>query len=109
MNNEELDKRPRGCRFRLQDEGKPYPRSSCVACGRGIRTLGRKCQEAPDDDANIGTYDKTTHVVVPVELLHEARLALTGTLPGTCTHHDRNRMVKESLAAILAAQENSNE
>lgn len=38
------DIRPIDCRFRLQDEGKGYPRSSCSACGRTITTgLGRRC------------------------------------------------------------------
>lgn len=36
--------RPANCRFRLQDEGKSYPRSSCAACGKTISTgLGNHC------------------------------------------------------------------
>lgn len=36
--------RPEGCRFRLQDEGKLYPKSSCAACGKTIMTgLGKEC------------------------------------------------------------------
>jgi len=36
--------RPANCRFRLHDEGKPYPRSSCTACGKSITTgLGKQC------------------------------------------------------------------
>ena len=27
------DERPENCRDRLQDEGKPYPKSGCEACG----------------------------------------------------------------------------
>lgn len=39
-----MDTRPENCRFRLQDEGKAYPRSSCTACGKTISTgLGRHC------------------------------------------------------------------
>lgn len=39
-----IDPRPPACRFRLQDEGKAYPRSSCTACGRTITTgLGYRC------------------------------------------------------------------
>lgn len=38
-----VDPRPANCRFRLQAEGKPYPRSSCTACGRNISTLGTQC------------------------------------------------------------------
>lgn len=39
-----MDSRPLNCRFRLQEEGKSYPRSSCVACGKNIGTgLGASC------------------------------------------------------------------
>ncbi|WP_416192968.1 hypothetical protein [Nitrobacter sp. TKz-YC01] len=42
--------RPANCRFRLQDEGKSYPRSSCSACGKNIATgLGNRCKESPSD------------------------------------------------------------
>ena len=41
------DIRPANCRFRLQDEGKPYPRSGCSACGATVTTLGNKCSHAP--------------------------------------------------------------
>jgi len=42
------DARPVDCRFRLQDEGKPYPRSSCSGCGRTITTgLGKSCHRVP--------------------------------------------------------------
>ena len=34
----QTDTRPANCRFRLQDENKPYPRSGCPACGRNIST-----------------------------------------------------------------------
>lgn len=38
------DTRPQTCRFRLQDEGKPYGRSSCGACARTIVSgLGNAC------------------------------------------------------------------
>ena len=30
------DTRPLNCRFRLQDEGKAYPRSGCQACGLNL-------------------------------------------------------------------------
>lgn len=40
----ENDNRPANCRFRLQDKGKPYPRSACQACGKSIVTgLGTMC------------------------------------------------------------------
>jgi hypothetical protein len=42
----DTDPRPLLCRFRLIDEGKPYPRSSCVGCGLNILTgLGVACGE----------------------------------------------------------------
>lgn len=45
-NEQPLDERPANCRFRLQEERKAYPRSSCPACGRTITTgLGMRCQE----------------------------------------------------------------
>jgi phosphoribosyl-ATP pyrophosphohydrolase len=44
------DPRPENCRFRLQANGKTYPRSSCTACGKTITTgLGREC--------HLNTYD----------------------------------------------------
>lgn len=43
------DYRPANCRFRLQEEGKNYPRSSCAACGRTITTgLGIRCHRETD-------------------------------------------------------------
>jgi hypothetical protein len=35
--------RPPHCRFRLKDEGKPYPRSSCMTCHANVITLGKQC------------------------------------------------------------------
>lgn len=41
--------RPVDCTFRLQDEGKPYPRSGCAHCGRTITSgLGRQCHHETD-------------------------------------------------------------
>jgi len=49
------DARPANCRFRLQDEGKSYPRSSCTACGRTVGTgLGTACATWKAD------YEKTS-------------------------------------------------
>lgn len=40
------DRRPLDCRFRQRDEGRPYPKSSCGACGRTILTgLGTECAD----------------------------------------------------------------
>lgn len=45
-----IDHRPVNCRFRLQEEGKSYPRSSCAACGRSIATgLGKRCHHEWED------------------------------------------------------------
>lgn len=45
------DPRPMNCRFRLQDEGKAYPRSACEACGKTITTgLGNSCSYRPFSD-----------------------------------------------------------
>lgn len=42
------DPRPVNCRHRLQDEHKPYPRSSCQACGATVMTgLGKSCKQMP--------------------------------------------------------------
>jgi len=37
--------RPANCRERLREEGEPYPRSSCGACGANLRT-GLICKHA---------------------------------------------------------------
>lgn len=48
------DPRPADCRFRLKDEGRAYPRSSCPACGASIgKGLGRQC----------GVYQPTTEFI----------------------------------------------
>jgi hypothetical protein len=47
------DTRPVNCRFRLQDEGKAYPRSSCPSCGATVTSgLGTHCSK--------GVYQPTT-------------------------------------------------
>ncbi len=43
---ETADTRPANCRFRLADEGKAYPRSSCQACGATVMNLGSICKFA---------------------------------------------------------------
>lgn len=40
---ENTDIRPTNCRFRLEEEGKSYPKSSCQACGATIINLGKSC------------------------------------------------------------------
>lgn len=45
-NAEVNDTRPENCMFRLKDEGKPFPKSSCEGCGLNIGTgLGKYCAE----------------------------------------------------------------
>ena len=49
------DLRPANCRFRLADEGKPYPKSGCEGCGKTIFTgLGVSCQQG----AKVGTFNR---------------------------------------------------
>jgi hypothetical protein len=48
------DLRPTNCRFRLAEEGKPYPRSSCPACKQTVFTgLGSSCSQFPDHQSEI--------------------------------------------------------
>lgn len=58
----QVDPRPANCRFRLRDEGKAYPRSSCTACTRSVVTgLGNSCHlsasggTVTDSPVNSGT------------------------------------------------------
>lgn len=54
------DPRPQGCRFRLQDEGRAYPRSGCAACGKTITTgLGRACDSDQLRIADVSQYYDT--------------------------------------------------
>jgi hypothetical protein len=53
-----MDTRPENCRFRLKDEGKPYPRSSCQGCGKTIRTgLGNSCANRASYEHNMAVSD----------------------------------------------------
>lgn len=68
-----MDARPEGCRFRLQDEGKSYPRSSCTACGKTITTgLGTSC----DKTGNSFAMDRHIEVIERVEKLESVLRAL---------------------------------
>ncbi len=52
MSDRQYDNRPADCRFRLHDEGKPYPRSGCTVCGKNIVTgLGTHCTVPADHAA----------------------------------------------------------
>ena len=48
-----VEYRPVNCRFRLQDEGHAYPRSSCEACQKGATRLGKSCSYSPIKNAAI--------------------------------------------------------
>lgn len=41
------DTRPAECRFRQQDEGRPYPQSNCRACNKSVTSLGNSCHMPP--------------------------------------------------------------
>lgn len=69
-----VDRRPQGCRFRLQDEGKAYPRSSCQACGRSIATgLGNKCNALPIDPMPRQQTELTPLEALALDVLVQAR------------------------------------
>lgn len=56
------DLRPKDCRFRLQDEGKGYPRSACTACGKTIMTgLGKECTIIAPPSPPAPKEDELTH------------------------------------------------
>lgn len=67
------DHRPSQCRFRLRDEGKAYPRSSCDACGKTV-FIG------------LGTYCTAVRIVD-----HEARADALAR---------ENERLREALASI---------
>lgn len=55
------DLRPIDCRFRLQDEGKAYPRSACTACKKTITTgLGRECTFPADHATKVPAFRPLT-------------------------------------------------
>lgn len=73
-----MDNRPAQCRFRLQDEGKGYPRSSCSACGKTITTgLGTHCTAGKSvlDDLGI-TRDDVVEIVRKRERHLQALIAV---------------------------------
>ena len=57
------------CRFRLQEEGKPYFRSVCGACGRTVSTgLGSSCKNVwPSRDTPSLPVNMVDEVIAIVE------------------------------------------
>lgn len=89
------DYRPVNCRFRLQDEGKAYPRSSCAACGRGITTgLGKACHKAVNE-TEIDRL-RTTLAVVEAE-----RDALIDRLSSARVREEANQVAYENVTEKL--------
>lgn len=71
-----MDLRPTNCRFRLQAEGKAFPKSACEACGKTIETgLGTYCEygtgsvsseptEKPASDLFVGPFKKDQRLLL---------------------------------------------
>ena len=75
MNN---DPRPENCRFRLQEEKKPYPRSGCAGCHRSfVNGLGTSCHHGEPDRTPSPTPART-----PPQLgsYPDAAIALKGSM-----------------------------
>lgn len=62
-----IDLRPANCRFRLQAEGKVYPRSGCNACGaEAAKGLGMRCSRvAPTPPATSLFTDDQAPAIAP--------------------------------------------
>jgi hypothetical protein len=68
------DTRPSDCRFRLQDEGKPYPRSGCSACKNSITSgLGRYCHSAPSEPKAPKEIGNAEYLETAIGLIREAK------------------------------------
>ena len=92
------DTRPTTCRHRLMDEGKPYPRSSCQACARTIRSgLGNACSlgaltgpASPNDRALLE---------MAVEALMDATAHLAGASSAYAKHAGRSKAIRPRAIA----------
>ena len=59
------DIRPVECRFRLQEERKAYPKSSCNACGRNVMAeLGSECHYTQSKDEEIRKLRKANEILL---------------------------------------------
>lgn len=96
-----MDTRPAECRFRLQDEGKAYPKSSCTACGRGIATgLGRSCGEVKPDDRDKALLLQAASALSDARRLWPQKHPAAGMIVGI---EDDCRQTYERLTAALEA------
>jgi len=94
------DHRPVKCRFRLQDEGKAYPRSSCTACGKGVLSgLGNKCSHTrPQPAVTVKPLDDNGS-----EILVRLKAACTGTPAKIKWPH---RLLHDAIAEIEECHRN---
>lgn len=99
---EAVDLRPADCRFRLVDEGKPYPRSRCRACGKGIATgLGRHCTVAATPAPVAGGRAEQIRAVAEIIANH----AEPDGLGDWCGYADAAREIIAALATSPATPE----
>lgn len=86
-----IDRRPENCRRRLIKEGKPYPRSSCNACGKAIGNPVKCIGDRPVDLTDTTLEElaaeaaKHGHMVVPNKpdgyAIHNAWVVLNWAIP----------------------------
>jgi hypothetical protein len=98
-----MDARPADCRFRLADEGKAYPRSSCTACGRSVTTgLGTSCAHAipgsPPTTDDTGIMRQAAVALSDARRLWPARHPASGMIIGI---EDDCRQTYERITAAL--------
>ena len=96
------DYRPANCRFRLREEGKNYPRSSCAACGRTITTgLGTRCHRETDliprADADMAVADAAAAENARYRAEQDAKRARLLELSNCLTIDDLKRFIINHL------------
>jgi hypothetical protein len=87
------DYRPPRCRFRLKDEGKAYPRSSCESCGRDYTEHGSYCKVVGSETAIADPK------VYPIVVLKDSELDRIRAAIGTVSVEEHDRRVTELLSA----------
>lgn len=91
------EKRPPNCRFRLQDEGKAYPRSSCAACGKTVTTgLGKGCTFATPPSRN--------DTIRVTDAMVEAALNRWDERPFKMIGHTDFEAMRDAILAALKVQ-----
>jgi hypothetical protein len=96
-----MDMRPADCRFRLADEGKAYPKSSCTACGRSVATgLGRSCGKVQPEERDRALLLQVASALSDARRLWPARHPATGMIVGI---EDDCRQTYDRLTAALDA------